>query len=612
MLTLQPGEIFADNYKLVRLIDTGGFAEVWEAIFLTAGNTVALKIYPRLDAEGVKNIEDEYLNQAELSHSHLLIARYFGKFNGYPFLEMRYCSGGNASARLGAYQEKEVARCIVHIASALAYLHENDVVHQDVKPNNFLLDSRNNYYLADLGLSLRVRSTIRKYTQTKSNKSDSIYAGLTPPAYRGPELYDRTSTGGPIMASDIWALGASLFEMITGDVPLGEFGGLMQINSPEPPDLPDGFSVELNYIIKKCLSKETWDRPRAAELVQWVQPYLEGGAYGVKVEKIKIVEPRQDTLRDDTGKDGQHKGDANKGGTNSAGGTIRDNQLHDGQQGQYGQDQHGQGQHGQGQYGHGQHGQGQHGQGNQDQPKPVPKPNRTWWAVVAVVVILAGFGIKWIIDRNTAKASTAVVLPKDTTVILKKDSPQAKPVDSTRTKTDTTIGKQQKPGEKGGINDKTDKSGTNDKTGTDKSNIGTDKPERNDPLATPASIVISYPSIRTRPRSGSIDIVRVEKTDTRLNITFRIKSPNGKSNISIYGPEDPDHCFYILAGGNKYRLQAIDKKGKGLSVSDGYTFTTSFHKIPESVRTITVMEGEDQDNPDQTYWNFYDVNVVKQ
>lgn len=580
MLTLQPGEIFAENYKLVRLIDTGGFAEVWEAIFLTAGNTVALKIYPRLDAEGVKNIEDEYLNQAELSHSHLLIARYFGKFNGYPFLEMRYCSGGNASVRLGSYQEKDVARCIVHIASALAYLHDNGVVHQDVKPNNFLLDSRNNYYLADLGLSLRVRSTIRKYTQTKSNKSDSIYAGLTPPAYRGPELYDRTSAGGPIMASDIWALGASLFEMITGDVPLGEFGGLMQINSPEPPDLPDGFSVELNYIIKKCLSKETWDRPRAAELVQWVQPYLEGGAYGVKVEKIKIVEPRQDTLRDDTGKDGQHYG---------------------GQQGQY-------------------------GQGNQDQPKPVPKPNKTWWAIVAVIVILAGFGIKWIIDRNTAKASIAVIPPKDTTVILKKDSPQTKPVDSTRTATDTTIGKQGKPGEKGGINDKSDKSSTNDKTGindkrdksgtNDKTGVndntgpGSDKSGRDDLSTT--SIVIPYPSIRTRPRSGSIDIIRVEKSDTRLNITFRIKSPNGKSSISIYGPEDPDHCFYILAGGNKYRLQAIDKKGKGLSVSDGYTFTTSFHKIPESVRTITVMEGEDQDNPDQTYWNFYDVNVVKQ
>jgi hypothetical protein len=184
-------------------------------------------------------------------------------------------------------------------------------------------------------------------------------------------------------------------------------------------------------------------------------------------------------------------------------------------------------------------------------------------------------------------------------------------VDSTRTTTDTTIGKQPKPGEKGGANDQRDKSGTNDKTGAnDKTGPGADK-SGGDDLST-APIVIPYPSIRTRPRSGSIDITRVEKTDTRLNITFRIKSPNGKSSISIYGPEDPDHCFYILAGGNKYRLQAIDKKGKGLSVSDGYTFTTSFHKIPESVRTITVMEGEDQDNPDQTYWNFYDVNVVKQ
>ncbi len=234
------------------------------------------------------------------------------------------------------------------------------------------------------------------------------------------------------------------------------------------------------------------------------------------------------------------------------------------------------------------------------------KPNKAWWAVVAVAVILAGFGIKWIIDRNTVKASTAVVSPKDTTVIVKKDSPQTKLVDSPKTTTDTTIGTP-------GSGNKPGKSGTNDKTGSnDKDGPGDDKPAYKDPSATPAPVTIFYPTIRARPRSGSIDIIRVEKTDTKLNITFRIKSPNGKSNISIYGPEDPDHCFYVLAGGNKYRLQAIDKKGKGLSVSDGYTFTTSFHKIPESLRTITVMEGEDQDNPDQTYWNFYDVNVVKQ
>jgi len=246
MLILQPGDVFADHYRLTRLIDTGGFADVWEAVFLSAGNTVALKIYPRLDEEGGKNIENEYRNQADLSHSHLLIARYFGRHNGYPFLEMRYCSGGNASGKLGDYDEAELAKCCYHIACALEYLHENNIVHQDIKPNNFLLDSNGNYYLADLGLSLKVRQTIKKFTVSGPGQKSS-FTGLTPPAYRAFELYDRTTIGDqPVKASDIWALGASLYEMATGNMPFGEFGGLSQQRDPQPPSLPDKFSPQLN------------------------------------------------------------------------------------------------------------------------------------------------------------------------------------------------------------------------------------------------------------------------------------------------------------------------------------------------------------------------------
>ena len=286
MLTFQPGDIFADNYELKRLVDTGGFAEVWEAVFLAAGNTVALKIYPKLDADGVKNIEEEYKTQVELLHSHLLIARYFGKYNGHPFLEMRFCPGGNAFSKIGNCNEAEVARCLFQVGSALEYLHHNNIVHQDIKPNNFLLDADGNYYLADLGLSLRVRNTIKKYTHSKTGQTTSIQTGLTPPPYRAPELYDRSAIGAePIKASDIWAMGASLYELITAQVPFGEFGGLIQLNQPEVPELPEGFSRELNTIVARCLSKETWNRPKAEELTRWAKNFLDNGSYGVQVEQ---------------------------------------------------------------------------------------------------------------------------------------------------------------------------------------------------------------------------------------------------------------------------------------------------------------------------------------
>lgn len=294
MLNLEEGQIFDTNYQLLRLIDTGGFTEVWEAKYLVAGNTVALKVYPKLDEEGIRNIEEEYKRLFELQHSNLLSVLHFGRFNGYPYLVMRYYPGGNASKKIGSSSETEIAKCLLQIGGVLKYLHENNLVHQDIKPNNFLLDQFGNYFLADLGLSFKVRDTIRLSTATVSmNDVASMQTGLTPPPYRAPELYDRKRPSkDPLKATDIWALGASLYEMITGDPPFGDLGGIMQVNDPTVKDLPAGYSRELDSLLKSCLEKDPAKRPLAADLVKKANHYVENGTWTtIKKEEKKGANP---------------------------------------------------------------------------------------------------------------------------------------------------------------------------------------------------------------------------------------------------------------------------------------------------------------------------------
>ena len=279
MLTLKPGDTFAEHYQLVKLVDVGGFAEVWEAIF--TGEAVALKIFPRLNETGIDKVRSEF-RQSVLLHTHLIVPTYFGVYEGHPYLVMRFCRGGNASEKTGECDEAEIAKILYQVGNALSYLHAKEIIHQDIKPNNFLLDEEGNYYLTDLGLSIKLRQAIQKYTQAKNSETVLIgktTTGIAPPCYRGPELYENAQPVQPVKATDIWAFGASMFELATGDVPFGDMGGMIQINNPKPPNLPAKFSFALNQIIKKCLSKNTWDRPKADEVADWADYYLKTGSW---------------------------------------------------------------------------------------------------------------------------------------------------------------------------------------------------------------------------------------------------------------------------------------------------------------------------------------------
>jgi serine/threonine protein kinase len=265
-MKLQENMIFDSHYTLQRQLGRGGFSEVWLAHDSYMDLDVAIKIYAPgqgMDEHSINEFRHEIKEVFHLNHSNLLKPQHLGIWENMPYLIMAYCPAGSCEKRVGAMTEPELWKLIRDVASGLTYLHEKDVIHQDIKPDNILIDTEGNYLITDFGISTRARSTLQK-----SVVGSSISQGSGTVAYMGPERFSQQPA--PTKASDIWSLGATLFELIEGTTPFPrEVGGGMQKMGAEIPSINAPISDALKFTIFKMLSKETWDRPTAATLVEW-------------------------------------------------------------------------------------------------------------------------------------------------------------------------------------------------------------------------------------------------------------------------------------------------------------------------------------------------------
>lgn len=264
---LQAEVLFADRYRLIKCIGRGGFAEVWLAEDNWTNLQIAIKVYAPgqgLDQDGLREFCEEIASVYDLNHANLLKPQHVDTWENMPYLIMAYCPAGSCVKRVGKMTEAELWKLIHDVAAGLAYLHEKDIVHQDIKPDNILIDTEGNYLITDFGISTRARSTLQK-----SVVGSSISHGSGTVAYMGPERFSRQPA--PTKASDIWSFGAMAFELLEGIAPFGMLGGGMQKSGAEIPFINANVSDALKFTIFKMLSKGTWDRPTAATLVEWVK-----------------------------------------------------------------------------------------------------------------------------------------------------------------------------------------------------------------------------------------------------------------------------------------------------------------------------------------------------
>jgi len=291
MTNFQPNDTFDSRYTLIERIGLGGFAEVWKAQ-RAGGFEQAIKIFTGVDESGIDLAKEEFERVFNLNHHRLLKAVDYGVYQQHPYLVMPLCVNGSAMKLVGKITEAELAKLMLDVSAALAFIHNKSILHSDIKPDNFLIDEENNFLLADFGISKQLKRTLIKSVQSNratQKISQSKNSGTAPPAYRPPEVFNTNfENRTAIKASDIWALGVTLYELAAGELPFGEFGGLIQRQGAEIPNLPENrFSPELNHIIKWCMQSNPWERPTATQLEALATTYRDTQKWNIIISTEK-------------------------------------------------------------------------------------------------------------------------------------------------------------------------------------------------------------------------------------------------------------------------------------------------------------------------------------
>jgi serine/threonine-protein kinase len=203
----------ADRYRIERELGAGGMATVYLAHDLRHERKVAIKVLrPELAAViGAERFLAEIRTTANLQHSHILPLHDSGQADSFLFYVMPFIDGESLRDRLAREKQLPIAdavRLATEIASALDYAHRHGVIHRDIKPENILLHD-GSALVADFGIALAASKAGSRMTETGMS--------LGTPHYMSPEqaMGEREITA----RSDIYALGAVTYEMLTGDPP---------------------------------------------------------------------------------------------------------------------------------------------------------------------------------------------------------------------------------------------------------------------------------------------------------------------------------------------------------------------------------------------------------
>ena len=272
------GQRFGE-YELLTEIARGGMGVVYRAKQETLNRVVALKMIlaGRLaNPDEISRFRTEAAAAAKLQHPNIVAVHDVGEFDGQHYFTMEFIDGISLDQKLahGPLACKVAARYVRILARAVQYAHQQGILHRDLKPSNILIGSDDEPHITDFGLAKRLGPDASG--QTRSG------AILGTPSYMSPEqAQGKSQELGP--ASDVYSLGAILYELVTGRPPFRAetpLDTVMQVigHQPVPPRLLNPkIDHDLDTICLKCLEKDVLMRYASAkELGDDLQRYLDG------------------------------------------------------------------------------------------------------------------------------------------------------------------------------------------------------------------------------------------------------------------------------------------------------------------------------------------------
>ncbi len=243
------------EFEVLELIGRGGMGAVYKVVQSKLDRTVALKVLPPELAQDPA-FEERFLREARalagLKHERILTLHDFGERGGLFYLVTEFVAGMNLRQLMdmGELSPFEALRIAPQICDALQYAHDHGVVHRDIKPENLLIDLDGEVRIADFGLARIVGDGANAPALTRSTQVLGTPQYMAPEQWRDGQNVDHRA--------DIYSVGVVLYEMLTGQLPIGHF---------DMPSRKQGVPPGLDAVVQRSLAQRPEERYQQASEV---------------------------------------------------------------------------------------------------------------------------------------------------------------------------------------------------------------------------------------------------------------------------------------------------------------------------------------------------------